>query len=464
MSTPMKSRLDLLQEWIRRVVAYTNRIAWFGPNSVARAIGKATAASTENAYQLYVRLGQRFSVLNALGDDLVSAAAEKGVEKLTSTNARVLVVIQPRTANVTNIDTAGANDLVEVDDSTGFDAAMEFVIRNQDASLQETATIIAITTGTGPNGGDELEVAPLVETYNFAGEDIDILAHVTIPARTGISTQVGVGFETLEAVTIGESNPVLDGEGTALALCDKVWCEALVRGASGNIEPLTVSGFTDGLPDGVRGVYNPERGYGGADTESDLELKARAITQPSIANIETTDWIEKIAKASNGDVLKAVRDGTYVLGSMRVLLLHRNGGGFDATEKADMATYIEARVRSYLGVELDDIELTSLEIAATLTLEADVVFETVWRDFASKVAELIDWRKWVVKDEEQTVSSDELYKLLVNTPGVATVDAVSFLPADDLVVPAYSVPNLTVISLLDATSSETINAPLTMSF
>jgi uncharacterized phage protein gp47/JayE len=461
MSAPiLKTRLELAQEWIRRVVAYTTRLTWFGPDSVAGAFARATGASAEVGVLNYVELAKRNSILNASGDYATQAAAERGVDRAKTTPARVLVIVKPITVNVIDITSSG-NDFIEVDVSTGLAAAMEIVIRSADGATSETATIIAITSGTGANGGDELEVAPLSGTYAPTTEDVDVLAHVVLPERTVITTNVGVSFETLLPMTTGEANAVLDGEGAALALCDKVWCECTTRGAQGNVEPNSVTGIEGGLPDGIASVSNPEQGYGGADAEADYELKSRTINQGSLANIETNDWIERTAQEADIDVLRAYRDDTFLLGSMNVKILHRNGGVFSTAQKDAIKAYLEDRVRSYLTITLEEVTLTSVEIEAQITLEQGAVLEDVWRAYASKVATYLDWRKWVPGDD---VDWAKLFDLLVVTDGVATVDPATFSPSADVDVVDFAIPTLARISIEDTATNDTINAELAESF
>jgi uncharacterized phage protein gp47/JayE len=455
----LKDRKELTEEWIRRFLTYTDRVTWFGANSIVRAWATATGGLVENCYQLYVALLRRFTLFASKDEDLGIVAAERGADRLGPARSRVLVIFSPAMANVTAI-TIGITDLIEVDDSSNFAVGNSIRIRNGDGSKSETKTIIGKTLGTGPNGGDELEVTSLIETYNPLIEDVDVLRRVLIPEGTEITTGTVV-FQTLENVTTGDSNPVLDGEGFYVGLADKVWCEAVVRGATGNIEPLTITGLLVPI-DGVLAASNPERGLGGADTETDYDLKRRCIEGPPLASADTEAWFEAAAKKGNSDVLRLVRpEGEVALGTLVMRVLARHGGPLSATELIDLETYLEQRIRSYMAVSLENVVLTSVEVECQITIEADGVLEDIWKEYSNRAAAYLDWRKWTFGD---SVSATELRRILTEIPGVAAVDVASFLPSADVPVSSLSLPTLTRVSLLDVTSGDSINADLAVSF
>lgn len=464
MPTPrLKDRKELTEDWIRRFLTYTDDdgISWFGASSIMRAWAITTGALVEGVYLLYVALLRRFTLFSSADEDLAVVAAERGSAKLGSTRAKVLVVIQPFSANVDGI-TLGATDLIEVDDTSQLSVGDSIRIRNGTGVTSEIKTIVAITIGTGPvNGNDELEVSSLVNVYTPAVDDVDVLRRVLVTEGTLTKTDAGIEFQTVENVTTGDFNAVLDGEGTFLGLADKVWSEAVVRGASGGIEPRTITQFSAGAIDGIVDVFNPERSTGNADVESDFELKKRTINGPAITGQETAAWFEALAKVGNEDVLRVVRPTETALGTIIMRLLNRNGGPFTATQLSDLETYLEARMRSAMTVQLENVILTSVEIDAQLNLESEASLEAVWKEYSNRAAAFLDYRKRNFGDD---ADNDDLRKILEDVPGVASVDKDSFRPAADVPVADLSLPKLTRISLLELTTSETINAGLTQAF
>lgn len=456
----IKDRRSLLQEWIRRVVAYTDQITWFGPNSVARAFGAAFAAHVEAAYLLYVALVRRYTLLGSSGAALAQVALEHGTTRLAAQPAKCLIVFRPVTATVSAI-TAGPPDLIEVSDSTRFLAGDSIRIRSADGSVTEIATIAAITTGTGPNGGDELELTgALVGSYNPTGENVLVLFRVIVPMDTLIRTGVGVYFQTVEAVTAGDANPVLSGESLSVGLADKAWAECTTKGLSGNIETNSVVGLVTAIR-GISSCYNPEPGTGGLDEESDYDLQRRAMNRGSVQNQETWAWLEALAQEGDNRILRVLQLSPTTLATMRVAVLDRNGGPVSSTRRTALESFIGARVRSYMGVSVSNLTLTSVEIEASITLQPGKTLEEVYRDAAGRLVTYLDYRIWSAGVD---VDNADLLSIVNTTPGVATLQTRSFLPATPVVVAAESFPTLIRLSLRDLVSGQVLNADLAVSF
>lgn len=449
----IKGRKELVQEWIRRFVTYTDEVTWFGANSAMRAWAEATGALAEGVYLLYVALLRRVTVMASSGDALVQVAAERGAAQLPAQAAKLLVIATPETAGVVAI-TLGPPDEIEVDDASAFSAGQDIRIRNADGSLSEVVTIDTIV------GNVITLTGALVETYSPGTEDTKILARVQVPAGTEISTSAGVTFQTLTAFYTGDANPVLDGESTFVGLADKVWCEATTKGAVGNVDPGAVTGLVTPIT-GVAGVSNPELGTGGADIESEFDLKSRTINLANVANQETAAWFEALAKVGNSDVLRAIPVASTIVGTMGARVLHRNGGSFSATTLTALETYMNQRVRSYMAVSLANVTLTSVEVEARITLEPDATLASVGKAASVALAAFLDYRKWAWGTD---VDEADLLSIVNATSGVASLETSSFLPAANVAVAAASLPTLVRLSLEDIATGDTWSADLAVSF
>jgi hypothetical protein len=460
MSQPeLKTRRQLVTETIRRLVTYTTEITHFGPNSVGLALAEAVAGATSTTYRLYRALLRRQTLLASSDEFLSEVAEEKGALRQGPQQAKLFCVVVPHTATVTEI-TIGATDLIEVDDSSNFAATDSIRIRSADGTDTEIRTIIAITTASGPNGGDELEVATLTATYAPTTEDVVVLLRTTVPLGTSIKSSAGVSFDTLEAVTTGDSNPVLNGESTFLGLADKVWCECQESGAIGNIDPLTIEDFTVPIP-GVARVFNPERGTNGAEAETDFDLKFRASHGPTRAGQETFAWIEQSARDADQDVLRAVRTGVPAIATLGILVLHRNGGILNVSRRDAIEAYMEQRVRSYMGITIGNITLTSVEVSAQVQLDADAVLRDVWILASQRLATFMDFRKRVFGED---VDEADLLSIVSQTDGVAGVVTSTFLPASNVLVDDLSLPVLVRLTLENTDTGDIINAELQVGF
>jgi uncharacterized phage protein gp47/JayE len=457
-------RGSLLSAFIRAMVAYCPAGLYFGANSVLYAIGQAVAALAEQAHLTAVALRRRLTKLSAQSSDLDEVLRESGLERLGATRARVLLVFTGSSTTVTDINVGGGStggDLIEVEDSSAFAVGSPVRIRNADASVIDARTVIAITTGTGPNGGDEIDVATLSGTYDPGGETTTLLLRSAILAGTRLSTSAGIAFTTLSSVTIGDENPILDGASQALALADKTWAEADVAGVSGNVPALTITTFIEDAPDGVLSVTNPEAAAGGADTEADFEARARLIAAPSGVAQESAAALEVMAQKANSDVLRFIRDGQLVSGVLTGLVLHRNSGAFSSAQLIAMQEHMQARLRSGHRVSLENVVMTAVEVEARVTLAPGYSLEQVFQSGAAALVALMDYRRL---DFGTDVDEAKLLSALSGTEGIASVETSTFLPAADVVVGAYSLPVLARLSLMDTDSGVTINASLSVSF
>lgn len=452
------SRRELVAQASRRLLTYTDEITYFGPNSVDLAIAETLGGMTSVSYRLYKALLRRFTLIGSSGTVLTEVAAERGARRQKAQRSRLLVVFVPWSTTVTAI-TVGMTTRLEVEDSSAFEVGDSIRIRNADGSNTERLSIIDLIQGTGPNGNDELEVGSLTYTYDVS-EDTQVLLRETIPVQTLITTKVGVGFATTSTITIGDFNAVLSGEGAALALADKVWCEATTKGDQGNINPQSVTGLAVPNPN-VRRVHNPERAFGGAAEETDFDLRYRAAHRPARASQETPAWAEALAVEADADVLRAVIAPPTAISTLAIQLLARNGGPLTAKRLRSVENYIGARVRGYMAVSCSNVTLVSIEVEAQVQLDPDVTLRQAWVDAGSRIANYIDYRRWEFGlDPDWT----KLLGLVKNSLGVKAVVDSTFLPSSNPEVGNEQLPVFVRLSLQDIDTLETINGALAVSF
>jgi len=371
--------------------------------------------------------------------------------------------VQPQTAVVTAI-TDGKLE-VSAADAALFAVSDSLRLTTNDGSLSETLTIQAITSATGPNGGSELDVGLVVNTYAPSTEIVRVLLRKTLAAGTRFVSTTGVVFESLDAVTAGDSNPVMAGESASLALADKVWAEAQTPGSAGNVEALTLS-LQTAEPD-IRAVLNPSRGFGGTDTEASFDLKYRTAHVGQLAAADTPAMVEALAQQGHSSVLRATPDTGTVLGTMRTRVLTRSGGGLSADDRRTLGAYIAGRLRSQLEVEVVDMELTAVEVVADVTLTPVAGLTTqqrlaaAWRRCADALATYLDYRKWAFG---QDVDSADLLSIVNAAQGISTVSVSSFTPSTLVSVGASSLPVLARLTLTDTGSGQTFGAVLSPTY
>lgn len=451
---------ELTQDWIRRVVACSDELTYFGQNSANYAYAEATGQVVyQDALAAYKALVRRGTLLGAEGDAATEVAAELGAQRLGPTRAMVLVIVRPQTAVITAI-TDGRLE-VSATDAALFAVNDSLRLTTNDGATSEVVEIQAITSASGPNGGSELDVGLVLNTYDPDKEIVRVLLRKTLTAGTVFTSTAGIRFESLDDLTIGDSNAAMAGESASLALADKVWCEATTAGAAGNVEALTISLQT---PDAdVLAVLNPSRASGGTDAESLFDLKYRAAHQSQFAAAETPAMLEALAKRGNNSVLRAVPETSTTLGRLRLRVLTRSGGGLSADARTSLSSYMSARLRSQLVVEILNMEVTAVEVTADVTLDPVVGLSNAqrlaraWRHCADALAVFLDFRKW-----EFGVDVDEadLLSIVNRADGIATVAISSFTPASDVVVAAASLPVLVRLTLTDTATNEVFGAVL----
>lgn len=457
MTTPpvIKTRLELFQDWIRRVVTYTDRVTWFGTNSIVGAWGRATATLTESTHQLYGALLRRILLSAATGDWLVAVARERGANQRSTTTAGAFVVVQPVYANVASITIAAAPgfDDLNVDDGTLFLVGDEVRVRNGAGTVTDVRLIALKPTA------NTIRVATLIGAYTPATDDVDVLFRISLAEGDLVRATNGTTFALTEPVTTSDHNAVLDGESTSLALADKAWAEATTRGSSGNVEALAINRLSTPVR-GIRAVYNPGPATGGGDTEPDYELRYRAANWPEKVAQETEAALQALAHAADEDVLRAKNATSTVVGTMRLFVAHR-GGAFSASQLEAIQTFVEDRLRTGLTVEAINATLTSLWVEAEITVDNGASLEGCWRAAASRLADYVDRRTW---EWGGTVNAADLLVLVRQTTGIASVDSSTFLPAADLPVGADSLPAFVGLTLRDSTTGKTFNAALAQSW
>ena len=446
-SSEPRSVLQYVADNVRRMVVLQDDVTYFGSNGTIRAFVDVLSQAQAQAQLSISGLVRRRSLLGATAaTGLDEVLEEAGAPRLPADRSRVLVCFQPWYTQVEAV-TNGATSKIEVVDASKFAVGDSVRIR-QSSTLTEIRTVIAITSGTGPHGGDEVEVALLTNSYSPAAELVDLLLRQTLSTDTGITTTVGVSFQLLEPVTVGDSNPIMDGETTTLALLDKAWAECTVAGSRGKIDPYTVSGFTVAQP-GVRGVFNPAAAIGGDDAEPDAQARYRAAYFPAILNVETQVGVLALAKAGDPNVLRTLIVEPTALRTISVRVLTRQVGPLSSGAKTSLTAYMNQRMRAKTAVELLDVTLTAITITATVTLDGTATLVTVWRAMMSRLVARIDTRTW---DWGVDVERADLITLVNTTPGVQDVNTETFTPSANVAVGAESLPYMFSLTLTDAST------------
>jgi phage-related baseplate assembly protein len=101
--------------------------------------------------------------------------------------------------------------------------------------------------------------------------------------------------------------------------------------------------------------------------------------------------------------------------------------------------------------------MTAVEVKATITLRPTYTLRGVYAAAASRITEFLDIRK---REFGEDVDEADLLVLVRQTEGVGSLETATFQPTANVEVADDSLPVLTRLWLIDATSGDEINATL----
>ena len=236
---------------------------------------------------------------------------------------------------------------------------------------------------------------------------------LTIPAGTRCSTQGLVGFVTTEKAVLTTGSLFVD-----------VPAEAEQGGDVGNVKASTIVYMTV-PPVGIAGCTNPEGFLGGADGESDEQLRVRVLdTYKRLPNGANAAYYENIALEE--EAVRAVKvipryDG---IGTVAVVIA--------AEQDADMAAVldrVQARMDIMREIAVDVLVMAPTEIAVPVTVRMVVGSGYDHEEVANRVRLALD-NLFGNMVPGGTLMKRHIYELLSATHGVANYDVL--LPADDI--------------------------------
>jgi phage-related baseplate assembly protein len=146
---------------------------------------------------------------------------------------------------------------------------------------------------------------------------------------------------------------------------------------------------------------------------------------------------------------------------MQVAVISRGGGAMSTARLEALADYISARVRSHLAIDVQNATMTAVEVKATITLRPNFTLRQVFASAAGRITDFLDIRK---REFGEDVDEADLLVVVKQTPGVGSLETATFEPAANVEVAADSLPVLTRLWLIDATSGDEINATLTQTY
>jgi len=261
------------------MVAFTQsrtELSDFTVGSVIRTILEAAALEDDEQYFQMVQLLDSFSLMTASGSDLDRRLADFGVARLSSQSASGSVAFYNSnlTTDEVSVDlTTSSTDIVVYDSSDFPTSGYPYTVRIGEG-LSYVQDVLITANNTATNALTISTSTPLLAAFSVGtrvslvtgassyvvsiGTDVEVPATVSEPVRK---------YVTRESATISAGNYA----------SNSAVVSAHSPGASSNVGANRVSRFSAAAPFPGALVSNVTSIEGGADTESDVDFRKRAI-------------------------------------------------------------------------------------------------------------------------------------------------------------------------------------------
>ena len=271
-----------------------------------------------------------------------------------------------------------------------------------------------------------------------------------IPIGFQVQSSTGVTYSTTESGTITQdsSNPGTSGIVKLIAQSTSLGAGSQIpRGSltlmvnAGNVTGGTLSAVTNLAPS-----------VGGGDAETDELLRSRVINQLAVLNQGTRAFYETQLRLLDPTIVRVYVGRGLGLRSVRVAIVARSGALYTNNALSSLATSLSPYVPAQTSVEMTNLIFTPITVSFTGSMLPGYADRDVTEQIARNISAFMDWTLWPFG---QTVHWSDLEALVLNTTGVDTLVASSFVPALDTPIPANSLPRLTSITFTDVTTSTT---------
>jgi len=249
-----------------------------------------------------------------------------------------------------------------------------------------------------------------------------------VPVDTRASTKDGISFSTVEGGTIAVGETYID-----------LSAEADVAGSGGNVGANTITEL-EGTLSGITSIINPYPATGGTDSETDEELRNRAMTQLATISQGIQKSYQAWAQEANQEVLRAKAERVASSpGTVYVHLVKRSGANFNLTERNEIAEYIRTRAPVSANIVCKNVTYEEIDVSTEIRLESGYSLIDVKQTIVANLTAYLDWRTW---NWGQEVQSADLMSVVNNSEGVNDIIVSRFSPVSNVTLDDYSLPKL----------------------
>lgn len=257
-----------------------------------------------------------------------------------------------------------------------------------------------------------------------------------IPLGMKIATEDGVEFVTMESEDI-----------PAIGHID-IDIEAVMAGSSGMVSAKAINKLVDDV-DGLVSVSNAAHTTGGYNSETDEQLRTRAITQLATLSKGIQTSYEAWAQGSRPDVLRAKAQWGHPGYSDKTVVIHvvkSNAGIFNTADLQEIAHYILSKAPLGLLVTCLNVDWAGINLTAQVRRATGYNLNTVQANIMANIDLYLDYREW-----EWGVDIDwsDLFSLVNNTLGVEEVSLSGFLPSSNVIMGEFQIPKYSSLTVTD---------------
>lgn len=263
------------------------------------------------------------------------------------------------------------------------------------------------------------------------------VAATEIPVGFKIATEGGIEFVTTETGTVATDESFIDLD-----------CEAVVAGTSGNVRPDKINKLIHSLT-GVSAVNNKVFSNGGYGSETDEQLRNRAITQLSTLSMGIQASYEAWAREARSDVLRAIAQANHPAWGDKIIVVHlvkNNAGSYSDEDLKSIAHFILAKAPLGIKIICLNVAWVNIDLAVQVRRLNGVNLNTVKDNITVNMRLYLDYRDW---EWGADVEWSDLFALVSNSFGVDQVEKAGFNPGSNVIVTAHSLPRFNSITITD---------------
>ena len=291
----------------------------------------------------------------------------------------------------------------------------------------QTASGEYLDSHAGMRGIRRMEAAKAVGSITFSVNGTAAVS-LSVPAGCVCMTASGMSFETLEegVIAVGESS------------CT-VAAECMTAGSIGNAAGGTVT-YMASAPIGVTACSNEAAFSGGADEESDEELRQRVVSSfRRLPNGANAAYYEQEALAVEGVAAAVVTPRAYGIGTVRVTV-----AGASGTPSGELLSAVLERLEAAREICVDITVAAPTETVVNITAAVDVKDGYDETDVYARVQAALT-AYFTGRLLGQSITRARLGSIIFGVEGVENYSLA--LPASDVSVSDTGLPVLGTVSI-----------------